>query len=594
MQCSARSAILLAVLCTAPSLAPANAQSSTQTASPPLAQSPAPNSAPQAAPPPFPHPVYPTPATTPLAQQIASLLAAPDVARAHWGIAVTTLDGTPVFGLNEGQLFRPASNNKIFTTATAFAILGPETTFQTRIFGHYDPDNASVVGDLTLLGGGDANFAAADLPYLPPGEPASATPASATPAPNTPAPPVLADLASLADQLVAKGIRRVTGDIVGDDTLFPYEPYATSWAADDQVWGYGAPISALSIANNQLRLTITPGVPATLPNGQPSAVLYTAANVSLEEYGVPYYTVVADVGTSPPGSHPPGVQVERLPGSRTLRVYGTIAADAPPDTEEVAIADPALYAAMALRGMLLQRGIAVTGNAHARHQQLTDASSFLSTLRTPSGCDPLDIHNAQNNACNAICQAPPPLPGELLASHTSAPLGEDVVLTNKVSQNLHAELLFHHLGQAGFCNGGSILQSARMVRAYLMRAGVDPDDFTFFDGSGLSEHDVVTPRAMATFLAYVAKQPWFTAWKASLPEGGVDGGLDRRFPDPPLKAHLFAKTGTLGETHAISGYLDAASGRTLIFSIFVDTHTPGASATRITMDKIVTAIATDN
>ena len=130
-----------------------------------------------------------------------------------------------------------------------------------------------------------------------------------------------------------------------------------------------------------------------------------------------------------------------------------------------------------------------------------------------------------------------------------------------------------------------------MVRAFLLHSGVDPDDFIFFDGSGLSAHDLVTPRATATFLAFAAKQPWFPAWKASLPEAGEDGGLDTRFPNAPLKDHLFAKTGTLGETHALSGYLDGVSGRTVIFSIFVDTHTPTTSADRIAMDKVVEAIA---
>ena len=574
MQFSSRSAIILGLFSTGLGLALANAQVA----------------APPPAPAPIVHTPYPVGSATPLADQIAALLADPAVSRAHWGIAVTALAGTPIYGLNEGQFFRPASNNKIFTTATATAILGPSTTFDTRIFGHLDPATGTISGNLTLLGGGDANFAAADLPYIPPAQRKSTPDA-------TPKPPSLADLSSLADQLVAKGIHRITGNIIGDDTLFPYEPYAVSWAADDQVWGYGAPISALSIANNQLQLTITPGTPAVLPDGTPSSTLYSAANVTLDQNGVPYYTIAADVGTSPPGSHPTGIQVERLPGSRILRVYGTIAADAPPDTEEIAIADPALYAAIALRGMLQQRGIVVTGTAEAYHRPLSDASSFLHTLRTPSGCDPLATQNTLATTvtnCNTACPAPLPLPGDLLASHTSAPLGEDVVLTNKISQNLHAELLFHHLGQAGFCNGGSILQSALMVRAYLIRAGVDPDDFTFFDGSGLSDHDVVTPRAMATFLAFAAKQLWFTAWKASLPEGGEDGGLDKRFADPPLKDHLFAKTGTLGETHALSGYLDAASGRTLIFSIFVDTHTPGSSADRLTMDKIATAIATTN
>ncbi len=135
------------------------------------------------------------------------------------------------------------------------------------------------------------------------------------------------------------------------------------------------------------------------------------------------------------------------------------------------------------------------------------------------------------------------------------------------------------------------LAGARCIRANLSHAGLDPDDFVFFDGSGLSDHDLVAPRATVTFLAYVAKQPWFAQWKASLPDAGEDGSLSRRFPDPPVKGHLFAKTGTLGESRALSGYLDAASGRTVIFSVFVDDHTPATSADRVTMDKIVTAIA---
>ena len=109
-----------------------------------------------------------------------------------------------------------------------------------------------MTGDLTLLGGGDANFGADDLPYAPRSESRSAC--------ARPSRRRSRDLAALVDQLVAKGVKRITGDIVGDDTLYPYEPYAESWAQDDQVWGFGAPVSALSIANNQLELVITPRV----------------------------------------------------------------------------------------------------------------------------------------------------------------------------------------------------------------------------------------------------------------------------------------------------------------------------------------------
>jgi D-alanyl-D-alanine carboxypeptidase/D-alanyl-D-alanine-endopeptidase (penicillin-binding protein 4) len=516
------------------------------------------------------HPVYPNGSATPLGQQIVALLADPSVARAHWGIAVTTLDGTPIYGVDEGKLFRPASNNKIFTTATAMALLGPGKTFDTRIFGDLDA-TGTVHGDLTLVGGGDANFGADDLPYRSRAE--RAKEAATAPKPDIAQPPALADLAALVDQLVARGVKRVTGDIVGDDTLFPYEPYAESWAQDDQVWGFGAPISALSVDNNQLTLIVKPGQPAT---------------VQIEQ-NVPYYTVESQVQTLPAGAHAEGVQIERLPGSRVIRVYGSIAADAHPDVEELAIADPADYAAMALRAMLEQRGIIVTGTARAAHRMPSDANGYRSELLAP---DPCDAATVAGGKCTVDCAVAAPVrSGVMLASHTSAALNEDVVLTNKVSQNLHAELLLHHLGSFASCGSGSIVDGARLVRANLLHAGLDPDDFLFFDGSGLSDHDLVAPRAAVKFLAYVAQQPWFAQWKASLPDAGEDGTLSGRFPNPPVKDHVFAKTGTLGESRALSGYLDAASGRTVIFSILVDDHTPATSADRVTMDKIVAAIA---
>jgi D-alanyl-D-alanine carboxypeptidase/D-alanyl-D-alanine-endopeptidase (penicillin-binding protein 4) len=186
--------------------------------------------------------------------------------------------------------------------------------------------------------------------------------------------------------------------------------------------------------------------------------------------------------------------------------------------------------------------------------------------------------------------------------HTSPPVAQDIVLTNKVSQNLHAELLLRHLGKTygqAYLGGdggvdGSTAEGARVVRQFLINAGLDPHDFIFFDGSGLSSHDLVTPRATAKLLQFATTQPWFALWKSSLPIAGEDGTLEPRFPNPPLKDHLFAKTGTLGEARALSGYLDAASGRTLIFSIMVGNHLPGDSSDREAMDKIVAAIQAAN
>jgi D-alanyl-D-alanine carboxypeptidase/D-alanyl-D-alanine-endopeptidase (penicillin-binding protein 4) len=176
-------------------------------------------------------------------------------------------------------------------------------------------------------------------------------------------------------------------------------------------------------------------------------------------------------------------------------------------------------------------------------------------------------------------------------------VAEDILLTNKLSQNLHAEMMIRNIATTKDCMPQAA-NGVQWVRHFLYYAGIDKDDFVFYDGSGLSSYDLVTPRAVAKLLSYAAHdpktsqpQPWFAAWKASLPIGGVDGTLADRLTKAPLKGHVFAKTGTHSEGRALSGYLECASGQTVIFSILDENHLPGDSADRDAMDKIVAAIA---
>jgi D-alanyl-D-alanine carboxypeptidase/D-alanyl-D-alanine-endopeptidase (penicillin-binding protein 4) len=131
------------------------------------------------------------------------------------------------------------------------------------------------------------------------------------------------------------------------------------------------------------------------------------------------------------------------------------------------------------------------------------------------------------------------------------------------------------------------------VRQFATSVGLDGKDFVLDDGSGLSTHDLVAPRALTQLLVYAAKQPWFAGFKAALPVGGVDGSLAGRFTGA-LKGRVFAKTGTLGESRALSGYVVANSGATVVFSVMVDNHLPGPAAERVIMDRIVEAIANGN
>jgi D-alanyl-D-alanine carboxypeptidase/D-alanyl-D-alanine-endopeptidase (penicillin-binding protein 4) len=535
------------------------------------------------------HPVFPSGVGTPLGAQIAALLSDPAVSRAHWGIAVTAMDGTPLYGLDEGEFFRPASNAKLFTTAAAMALLGPEKRFTTEVIGEGELRHGMLHGDLILKGGGDANFAGGyALPYVPPALRPKRTVGSEGPKPDP-----LADVDDLAAQVAAHGVRVVEGDVVGDDTEFDDSPYGEGWSIDDMLWGYGAPVSALTIHDNQIDVTIAPAASGRGP-----------AQITLSPE-MPYYRInphakdaayVPNVLTEAWG-RPALQRFDRAPGSKDLFIIGDVKPNQRPDEEEIAIDDPAEYAARALRDALKQHGVVVRGTVTVRHRSDGELESFFHLSHEPLTMPPsvLDgFFQPGKLECEAQGVEMKTRPRQtVLAEHLSPPLLEDVTLTAKVSQNLHAELMLRNIAAEKSCEG-SLAKGAQIVRQFWIHAGLDGDDFVFYDGSGLSSHDLVTPRATAQLLAYAAKQPWFAPWKAALPVGGEDGTLASRFPDPPLKDHLFAKTGTLGESRALSGYLDTASGKQVIFSIMVDDHAPGGSADRVAMDKVVAAIAANN
>ncbi len=515
--------------------------------------------------------VYPKGDGTPLGNRITALLATPAAARVHWGIAVTALDGTPLYGLDEMKLFRPASTAKLFTTAAALAVLGPAHTVATEVYGALDAANGTMSGDLVLLGGGDPSFGTTDLPY-------TRSDTSSSPS---------GDLAAFADGLVAAGLRHVQGDIVGRDDLFAHEAPPEGWAAEDLQWGYGAPPSALSAGDNQLRVTVRAPSELPLPPGIPPAAAATVDQLT------PYLKVESRVQFQPVETKLP-TRLGFLPSAadgHTYTVSGTMAFDTPPVVEHLAIADPAQYAAEALRDLLRARGVQVDGAAKAEHASTDTSEPALEVLHTSHGCG--WAYPGEQASCTFSCPGRM-LPSHLLATKVSQPLIAEITYTLKTSANLHAELLVRQLGLKNACPGASSLYGLGLVRTWALHAGVAPEDMLFYDGSGLSTKDLVTPRAEAQLLAYAAEQLWFAPWKAALPVGGVDGTLALRFTEAPLKGHVFAKTGSLGESRALAGYVRCASGREVIFAILDDDHEPGSTADRTAMDKIVEAIAANN
>src|ERR1700675_2637606 len=423
-----------------------------------------------------------------LQDRVAGVLSAPDLARGFWGIEVVSLStGKTLYSQNADKLFTPASNTKLFTTAAALALIGAEYKFRTTVETTGTLDRyGRLNGDLVLVGRGDPNLSGRELPYD-----------LRTQRNDDP----IQALESLADALVQKGVKFIDGDIVADDSYFAFERYGEGWSQTALVWADGAPASALTINDNVVFVNI---LPADRPGEK--------AFVSIKPFA-DYYRIDNRVITTPAGTGRKFF-VNREPGSTVITLWGNMPLDDAGANEALAIEDPAEFAAVLFRRLLEMRGIAVYGKQKTRHTELSSLSTLTVTASAAARGGDEPSWAFQNR----------PL---VLASYQSKPLIEDVRVINKVSQNLHAEILLRLLGRekgtAGTVEGG-----LEVLRGFLNQAGVTGDQYALYDGSGLSRQNLVTPHAVVQLLRYADSQPWGASFRDTLPVAGVDGSLSDR------------------------------------------------------------------
>lgn len=474
-----------------------------------------------------------------LAERIERLIdTSPATRTAFWGIQIVDLgSGKTLLELNQDRFFVPASNAKLFTTALALARLGADYTFQTRVLADSAPDGEGRIrGSLRLMGGGDPNLSARAIPYR-------MGPVTGNP---------LAAIEDLADQVAARGVKRVEGDIVGDDTWYVWEPYGEGWSIDDPQYEYGAPVSALTINDNAFTLSVRPGA----HEGDLAAL---SLNPALE-----YYRIDNRMRTVAAGGERK-MRFERAAGSMELRLWGTVPLRDRGQDLVLGIEDPAWYGARALRRALEERGIAVAGGVAVEHQMPNQVADLL--------------------------QGPVPeaAPGIELARRVSAPLIEDLRITDKVSQNLHAELALRAVGRARR-NMGSREAGLEELKAFLGEAGIDKEAYNLSDGSGLARLNLVTPATVVKLLRFMYGSAARESWISLLPVGGQDGTLSSRFSEGDTAGRVHAKTGSLAHVSALSGYVQRPDGEWAAFSILVNNFNGHASEVRGVMDRICTLI----
>jgi len=468
------------------------------------------------------------PAPARFALRAEQLVQTAPVDKGEWGLLVVDAkSGEMLYEKNADKYFVPASNMKLLTTALALDKLGADYRFRTTIEtnGTLGADGM-LRGDLFFVGRGDPNLSNRKFPFDTKEE--------------FDGPPDRV-LAEMADAVVARGLKEITGDIVGDDSYFPRERYPDGWEIDDMVWEYGAAISAIVVDDNTVTLKLTPGEKA----GEP-------AQWEIEPPTSEF--VVKSEVTTVNAKEKAELRLTREPGSGRVTLSGTLPAKSAPHKLVLAIQEPAQHAAELLARLLSQRGVKLNGTVRAQHEP-----------------DPAEATRA------------------MLVEHLSIRLGDSVKLVNKISQNLHTEVLLRTAArQRGRWEDSEDL--LKFAREFYAKAGIVPDDVVQTDGSGLSRHDMVTPRAFVTLLTFAQEQPWFAEYYASLPVAGVDGTLNERMKNAGIAGRIHAKTGSVAHVRTLSGYADTPGGRRLIFSFLSNNENVKGREVHETIDGLCVAM----
>ncbi len=469
------------------------------------------------------------------------LVKTPAVANAFAGLQVVSLaTGRVLYAHDADRLFVPASNMKLFTTALALVRLGPQYRFKTQIGADAEIDGEGrLAGDLVLVGGGDPTLSGREYPYqYHPGSQAGTTYSFRA-------------IEELADQLAARGLKRVDGDIVGDDRRYVWEPHGEGWSNGDAVWEYGAPVSALILNDNSFAATVRPGA-------HPGDLAQISLSPNFE-----YFSIDNRARTTGGGARK--LEFDRSANGRQLHLAGVIPAGDAGVTELLAVDDPAVYAAEVLRDTLLRRGIAIRGQAAARHRFADEAFEPSQATSQPAKLR------------------------FIFAEKSSPSLQEILQVVDKVSQNLHAEVLLREAGLAGGRAASSEGALAEM-KEFLTGVGISKDSYRFTDGSGLSRGTLVSPAAITKMLEYMYKQPHREAWLSLLPIAGVDGTLGMRFENHPEAQAIHAKTGSLSHIRAMSGYAMTSRYGPVAFSFLINNFDAPNREIRRFLDQVGLAL----
>ena len=481
-----------------------------------------------------------------LQSRIAEVLRRTELSSAMVGIKVVSLEsGRVLFEENATKLLRPASNMKLYTVATALDRLSPDYRFTTSVYGAKPDANGVVHGNMTVYGRGDPSIAARfnDGDYFK-------------------------GIDALAARIVAAGVKRVEGDLVGDESYFSGPQYGAGWEWEDLTWYYGAEITSLTSNDNALDLFIKPGAAvgdkAVVTTGPPDPLL----------------TIVNQVTTTAESVRR-DISVYRDLGEHSITITGTIPLRDRGYSGGIGISHPAMLFVYLLRTSLAQKGVTITGKSRTTGPSYSaPVTAMVPVVSSSNGSAPLPA-GYQNEI--ATLQSPP---FSLIAAQTLKP-----------SQNLYTELILRTLGKVTpsplTASGNQTSEDLGLetVKGFLKTAGIRPEELVLSDGSGLSRNDMVTAEASVQLLTFMSRHRFAEAFHQALPIAGVDGTLRNRMKGTAAENNVRAKTGSLSSAASLSGYVTTAAGEKLAFSIMVNNYPTEVEPRVVCIDPIAVLLA---
>jgi D-alanyl-D-alanine carboxypeptidase/D-alanyl-D-alanine-endopeptidase (penicillin-binding protein 4) len=468
--------------------------------------------------------------STTLAGRIQTIMDRPEFRHAFFGIEFYSLDtGKPIYALNAEKLFTPGSTTKLLTEGTALELLGADFRFHTRIYRTGPISNDGTLdGDLILVASGDPNLSGrinADGTLAFENEDHSYDGDVHTRA--VPGDPLLV-IRRLAQAVTDRGVKKISGHVIIDNSLF---------AEGQKELGTGVVISPVVVNDNLVDVVMGPGEQVGAPVTCKVSPLTS------------YVTFVNKATTGAPESKPDitwASEVRNPDGSHTITIAGSMPATKPTILYNYPVPEPSRFAETVLVEALREKGISVELSASgASHDFKALAASYL----------------ADNQ----------------VAEHISPPLKEEVRITLKVSQNLHASMT--PLTLAATLAKNTDRTGFDLEHDFLTRAGLDLSSAQQADGAGGDAH--FTPEFMVSYLAYMSKQKDFQFFYDSLPILGRDGTLFDIQPASPAAGKVHAKTGTFGAYDplnrqllvtgkGLAGYMTTRDGQHLVFAIYVN------------------------